>query len=242
LLVFFKQNLWNIFKSARHWSLTMMAENIITVRYSIYEEIASSITHGVGIVLAIAGLGVLTAFASVFGDAWHITSCSIFGATLIVLYTASTLYHSIQSPRSKAVLRVIDHSAVFLLIAGSYTPIALVNLRGPWGWSLFGVVWGLAVLGILSQVFFINRWKILSIVLYLAMGWVVVVAIRPLLASMAAGGLILLVSGGLSYTVGVIFYAWKKMPFNHAVWHLFVLAGSILHYFSILFYVIPVAY
>lgn len=218
-----------------------MSDNTHFARYAMGEEIANSITHGLGIILAIAGLGVLTAFASVFGDAWHITSCSIFGATLILLYTASTLYHGIQSPRTKAVLRIIDHSAIFLLIAGSYTPIALVNLRGPWGWSLFGVVWGLAVLGILSQVFFINRLKILSIVLYVAMGWVVVVAIRPLLSAMAPGGLILLVSGGLCYTIGIIFYVWKKIPFNHAVWHLFVLAGSTLHFFTVLFYVIPVA-
>lgn len=218
-----------------------MSENTFAARYSVCEEIASSITHGVGIVLAIVGLGILTAFASIFGNAWHITSCSIFGATLILLYTASTLYHGIQSPRGKAILRVIDHSAIFLLIAGTYTPIALVNLRGPWGWSLFGVVWGLAVLGILSKVFFINRWKSLSVVLYVSMGWVVLVAIRPLFFAMAPGGLILLVSGGLSYTGGVVFYAWRKMPFNHAVWHLFVLAGSILHFFAVLFYVIPVA-
>lgn len=212
-----------------------------SLRYSIGEEIANSITHGIGLVLAIAGFAILTVSASIYGNAWHIVSCGIFGLTLILLYTASTLYHSVQLPRAKTVLRVIDHSAIFFLIAGTYTPFTLVNLRGPWGWSLFGVIWGLAVAGVLLEIFFPRRWPALAIGLYVGMGWTVVIALKPLLSALALGGLVLLVAGGLAYTSGIAFYAWRRLPYHHAVWHLFVLAGSILHFFSILFYVIPPA-
>lgn len=209
--------------------------------YTLGEEVASSVIHGVGIVLGIAGLGVLTAFASLYGDAWHIVGCSVFGAALIVLYTTSTLYHSIPLPRVKAVLRTLDHSAIFLLIAGTYTPFLLVNLRGPWGWSLFAVIWGLALSGIALRVARGRRSTLLSLGLYIGMGWAVLVAIKPLLNSVAPGGLLLLLSGGLAYTSGVAFYVWKRLPYHHAIWHGFVLAGSILHFFAILFYVIPLA-
>ncbi len=210
-------------------------------RYSLGEEVANSITHGVGIALSIGGLAVLAAFAARFGDVWHIVSCSIFGATLILMYTASTLYHSIPLSDVKTVLRVIDHSAIFFLIAGTYTPFTLVNLRGPWGWSLFGIVWGIALLGVAFQVTLLRRWKIASVGLYIAMGWVIVVAIKPLLASIAPMGFKLLLAGGLCYTLGIVFYAWRRLPYHHAIWHLFVLAGSVLHYFAILLHVIPVA-
>jgi hemolysin III len=210
-------------------------------QYNPREELANSITHGVGIFLSMCGLVVLTAFASRFGDIWHIVSCSIFGATLILMYTASTLYHSVPLPRVKTVLRVIDHSAIFFLIAGTYTPFTLVNLRGPWGWSLFGIVWGIALLGVAFQVTLLRRWRIASVGLYVVMGWVVIAAIKPLLASIAPAGFALLLAGGLAYTLGIIFYSWHRLPYHHAVWHLFVLAGSILHFFAILFYVIPVA-
>jgi hemolysin III len=210
-------------------------------RYSTAEEIANSVTHGLGIVLSIAGLGVLTAFASVFGSAWHIVSCSIYGATQIILYTASTLYHSIPLPRAKAVFRVIDHAAIFLLIAGTYTPFTLVNLRGPWGWSLFGIVWALAIIGIALQNILIRQKTALTALPYIAMGWVVVVAIKPLMESVAPGGLALMIAGGLAYTLGSIFYIWRRVPYHHAIWHLFVLAGSAFHFFAILFYVIPLA-
>ena len=208
-------------------------------RYSTGEEIANSIIHGLGIVLAIAGLGLLTAFASLRGDAWHIVSCSIFGATLIILYTTSTLYHAIPDPRAKAVLRVLDHSAIFLLIAGTYTPFSLVSLRGPWGWSIFGVVWGIAVLGIIFKVTMLRRWAVISVVLYLLMGWVIIIAARPLMSALAPGGLALLLAGGLAYTAGIIFYAWRKLPYHHAIWHAFVLAGSICHFFAVLLFVVP---
>ncbi|MFA7329876.1 MAG: hemolysin III family protein [Candidatus Delongbacteria bacterium] len=205
------------------------------------EEIASSVIHGVGLVFALAGLGVLTAFASTRGTPWHVTACSIYGATLILLFGASTLYHAVTQPRVRAVLRVIDHSAIYLLIAGTYTPFTLVNLRGPWGWSLFGVVWGLALLGIIFQTRLLRThlWAGLSI--YLLMGWAIVVAVLPLLRHVAPGGLALLAAGGLAYTLGSVFYAWKSLPWGHPIWHVFVLAGGVLHYFAILFYVIPLA-
>jgi hemolysin III len=221
--------------------------NITAPRYSIGEEIANSITHGVGIVFSIAALGVLTAFASVFGDVWHIVSCSIFAATLILMYTASTLYHSIQLPRAKTILRIFDHSAIFLLIAGTYTPFTLVNLRGAWGWSLFGVIWGLALFGVVFQIILhlkhnadMRRWVILSLGLYVAMGWAVVVAVKPLFTAVSPKGLLLLLIGGLCYTLGIGFYIWSRLPYHHAVWHIFVLGGSISHFFAILFYVIPI--
>ncbi|MFW6239936.1 MAG: PAQR family membrane homeostasis protein TrhA [Thermodesulfobacteriota bacterium] len=203
------------------------------------EEIANSVTHGIGAGLAIAALGVLTAFASRFGDAWHVVSVSIYGATLILLYTASTLYHGIPLPRAKAVLRVLDHVAIFLLIAGTYTPFTLVNLRGPWGWTLFGLIWALAAFGIVFELTPLRRFQRVSLSLYLGMGWVVVVAVRPLWNAMAPGGLILLAAGGLCYTLGVIFYVWRRLPYHHAIWHLFVLGGSVCHFFTVLFYVIP---
>jgi hemolysin III len=212
-------------------------------RYSLGEEIAHSVTHGVGIVLSIAGLAVMVAFAAVKGNVWHIVGCAVFGATLVLAYTASTVYHAIPGTfvRAKRVLRVIDHSAIYLLIAGTYTPFCLVNLRGPWGWTLFGVVWGLAVLGIVFKATFLGRMKALSVLFYIAMGWLVLIAARPLGRSMALGGLVLLVAGGVSYTAGVAFYAARRMPYHHAVWHFFVLAGSTLHFFAVLFYVVPLA-
>ena len=203
------------------------------------EEIANSITHGIGVALAVTGLVVMVVFASLTGDPWQIVACSIFGASMVLLYTASTLYHSISQPRAKAMLRVFDHCAIFLLIAGTYTPFTLVNLRGPWGWSLFGVVWGCALAGIVLRTVVGNRWRALSVVLYVVMGWVAVVAVKPLLGAVEPGGLILMVLGGLAYTVGIVFYAWRKLPYHHAIWHGFVLVGSALHFFAILFYVIP---
>ena len=208
-------------------------------RYTLGEEIANSVTHGAGAVLAIAGLAVMAAFAALNGDAWHIVACSIFGAALIICYTTSTLYHSIQIERVKRVLRALDHSAIFLLIAGTYTPFLLVNLRGRWGWGLFGVVWGLALAGIVFQIFFVDRFRLAQTLIYLAMGWLVVIAVKPLLANVPSAGLLWLLAGGLFYSLGSVFYLWKTLRYHHAVWHLFVLAGSSCHYFAILFYVLP---
>jgi len=208
-------------------------------QYSCAEEIANSITHGLGTLLSIGGLAVLVGFASVHGNAWHITACSIFGATLILSYVTSTLYHSIPQPAAKRVLKVLDHAAIYLLIAGTYTPFTLVSLRGPWGWTLFGIIWGLALFGVVLKTTMLGRIAGFSTLIYLAMGWIVLVAIKPMLAAVAPGGLLLLLLGGLAYSGGVLFYAWKKLPYNHAIWHLFVLTGSLCHYFAILFYVIP---
>lgn len=210
-------------------------------RYSVGEEIANTITHALGILLAVGGLCVLIVFASLYGNAWHIVSCSIYGATQVLLYTTSTLYHGVSGPRAKSVLRLFDHSAIFLLIAGTYTPFTLVNLRGPWGWTLFGVIWSMAIIGIALQGFLIRQKALFATLPYIAMGWAVVVGFRQLVDNVAVGGLRLLVAGGLAYTLGCVFYAWRKLPYHHAVWHLFVLAGSTLHFFAILFYVIPLA-
>ena len=208
-------------------------------RYTLGEEIAHSVTHGVGVLVAIAGLVVLVVFAALHGNAWHIVACSIFGTTLVLMYTASTLYHALPQPRAKRVFRILDHSAIYLVIAGTYTPFTLVSLRGPWGWTLFGLVWAMAIPGIVFKALALGRLRVLSVVFYLAMGWLVVVATKPLLHAVARPGLALLAAGGLAYTVGVIFFAWKRMPYHHMIWHLFVLAGSVLHFFAVLLYVVP---
>jgi len=203
------------------------------------EETINALTHGLGAALGAVGLTALVVMAVLRGDAWHIVSCSIYGAALVLLFTSSTLYHSFRTPRVKHVFRIIDHASIYLLIAGTYTPFVLVNLRGRWGWSLFGVIWGLALAGIVFQVFFVHRFRLAQTLIYLAMGWLVVVAVKPLLARVPKPGLLWLLIGGLFYSLGAGFYLWKKFPYHHAVWHLFVLAGSVCHYFAILLYVLP---
>jgi hemolysin III len=202
-------------------------------------ELANSITHGIGAALAVAALVLLIVFASLRGTARHIVGASIFGSMLVVLYTMSTLYHSFRGPRVKTVFKVLDHSAIFLLIAGTYTPFCLATLRGAWGWTLFGLVWGLAALGITFKAIFIHRMEVLSLAIYLLMGWIMVIAIRPLWHSLPPGGLAWLFGGGLCYTAGASFYAWHKLRFHHAIWHLWVVAGSACHFFAVLWYVIP---
>lgn len=216
-----------------------MAEADPIPRFRPAEEVVNSVTHGVGLVLSIMGFGALVTLAAIHGTAWHLVGCSIFGVTLVLLYTASTLYHAVHIPRVKPVLRMLDHSAIYLLIAGTYTPFTLVNLRGPWGWTLLGVVWSAAILGIALRALRPRRHEVLAVVAYVAMGWTALVAIKPLMASVAPGGLLLLFLGGVSYTGGLIFYAWRRLPYHHAIWHGFVLAGSVFHFCSILFYVIP---
>jgi len=208
-------------------------------RYSLAEEIAHATTHGVGLVLSVAGLSILVVFASLRGDPWHIVSSSIYGATLVLLYAASTFYHAISSPRAKEVFRSLDHAAIYLLIAGTYTPFTLANLRGAWGFTLFGLVWGLALFGVMLEAFAKRPVRVLSLALYLGLGWLGAIAIKPLLNSVAPGGLVLMVLGGLAYTGGVVFYTWRRLPYHHAVWHVFVLVGSACHFFAVLFYVIP---
>lgn len=206
---------------------------------ALLEEIANSITHGMGAFLSLAGLVLLIVFASLYGGARHIVSCTIFGFALVLLYTASTLYHSFRKPRLKFVFRIIDHSCIYILIAGTYTPFMLVAVRGALGWTFFGIVWGLTALGILFKTFFIHRFQILSTLAYIAMGWLAIFAIKPIFQALSGGAVFWLIAGGLAYTLGTIFYAWKKLPFNHAIWHSFVLAGSVCHFFAVLFYVIP---
>ena len=208
-------------------------------RYPRMEELASSVTHGVGVVLSLAGLTALVIYASRYGSAKHIVGSAVFGATLVFLYTSSTLYHSARSARLKHILRVIDHSCIYLLIAGTYTPFTLVTLEGPVGWSLFCIAWGLAAAGIVFQIFFVHRFKLVATLVYIGMGWLVIFAIKPLINAMPVGGLILVTAGGLAYTLGAVFYLLKGMPFNHAVWHLFVLAGSTFHYLAVMRYVVP---
>ena len=206
---------------------------------SLGEEIANSITHGLGAALSVAGLTVLVLLASLYGDVWQVVAFSIYGSTLIVLYLASTLYHSLQNPRAKRVFRVIDHAAIFLLIAGTYTPFLLISMRGVWGWTLLGLVWGLALLGVGFKIFFTHRFPVGSTLAYVLMGWLGVIAWKEAVTHIPAGGLVWLGLGGVAYTVGVVFYAWKRLPYNHAIWHVFVLAGSICHYLAVLLYLSP---
>jgi hemolysin III len=203
------------------------------------EEIANSITHGIGAGLSIAALTILVVFSSIKGDVWRVVSFSIYGACLSILYTASTLYHSFRSEKVKRFFQIIDHASIYLLIAGTYTPFTLVLLRGGWGWSLFGIIWGLALLGVVFKIFFINRFEILSTLVYLSMGWLIVIAFKPAIEHIPVGGLYWLLGGGVSYSLGVIFFLWEKIKYHHAIWHLFVLGGSICHFFAILLYVLP---
>jgi hemolysin III len=205
--------------------------------WSFGEELAHSVTHGLGWAASLVGLVVLVALTSQTGDPWRMVTCAVYASTLVLLYATSTLYHALSTTRARHVFQVLDHSAIFLLIAGTYTPFALVSLRGPWGWTVFGIIWVLAAAGVTLKAVFGPRWPILSTALYIAMGWTVVIAAKPLIASVPAAGIAWLAAGGLAYTGGVVFYAWGRMRYSHAVWHLFVLAGSVCHYIAILRYV-----
>lgn len=207
--------------------------------FTVAEEVAHSLTHGVGLLLGIAALVVMLVFAAERGSARHVVVCSIYGATLVLLYGASTLYHALPRGRGKRVFGILDHAAIFLLIAGTYTPFTLVSMHGKWGWSLFGVIWGLATMGVVLEAVSRGRARRLQLALYLAMGWLIVLAAQPLLSGIAPGGIALLIAGGLAYTLGVIFFVWRSLPFHHAVWHVFVLGGSICHFFAVLLFVIP---
>jgi len=198
----------------------------------------NSITHLAGAALALAGLVVLVVFAALQGDVWKIVSFSIYGTSLFLLYTLSTLYHSLRG-RAKQIFMKLDHVAIYLLIAGTYTPLTLVTLRGAWGWTLFGIVWGLAIIGIVVDVLHRQGSRRIQMLIYLLMGWLIVVALYPLVQIMPTGGLILLVLGGLFYTGGIVFYALdERIKHAHGIWHLFVLAGSISHYLIMLLYVL----
>lgn len=210
-------------------------------RYTTGEEIANAVTHGVAALMSIAGLAILVGFSVAYsGSTTVITAVSVFGASMIFLYVASTLYHAIPNPKAKQILQRLDHSMIFVLIAGSYTPFCLVTLEGVTGISLCIAVWAIAFAGIVLQGILIKKSKWLNSLLYLAMGWLVILVIEPLIENLPNGGLWLLTAGGLCYSLGVIFYVWKAIPFNHALWHLFVFAGTVLQFLSVLLYVIPV--
>jgi len=218
--------------------LTCHYHQAVHTHYRLGDILANSITHGVGLALAIAG-AVYLIFVSTRGSAWVVVSCSIFAGTLVLVYLCSTLYHSLVRTRARHVLHVLDHAAIYLLIAGTYTPFTLVSLRGPVGWTLFGIVWALAIAGVIFKSFAVGRFAIASAVVYLFQGWVVVFAARPLMHAISPHGLIWLGAGGLAYTFGIVFFALDRIRYFHAAWHLFVLAGSFAHYFAILFYVVP---
>lgn len=204
------------------------------------EEIANTISHGIGVILAIAGVTLLTFFGSVYGNVWHIVSFAVFGVSMIILYLASTLFHGTKKLRLKAKLNKLDHSAIYILIAGSYTPLALISLRGWIGWTIFGLIWSLALAGIVFKIwFYYSRWRKLSTWLYVTMGWLIIVAIVPVIENVPNTSLWFLLAGGLSYTAGAIFYLYPKVPFFHLVFHLFILGGSVCHFFAFL-YLLPI--
>ncbi|UYB54354.1 hemolysin III family protein [Xanthomonas sp. AM6] len=197
------------------------------------DELASALTHGLGAVAALAGSSVLITLAAIYGDGWQLAGAIVFGVALLLLYTASTLYHAIPHPGAKARLQVLDHCAIYVLIAGTYTPFTLIGLRGPWGWGLFAAIWTIALAGVIFKLFFTGRFRLLSTILYLAMGWLIVVAIEPLLHSVDVPTLCWLLAGGLFYTLGTYFYQRDTVRYFHAIWHLFVLAGSVCHFVAV---------
>ena len=211
-----------------------MADYMHNRTVSTGEEIANAITHGIGALLAVAALVVLIVMAAIHGSVWHIVSFSIFGATLVLLYFASTFYHSLTHAKAKRVFHKFDHISIYLLIAGTYTPFCLTALRGWIGWTVLGVVWSCAILGAVLKAISVGKRIKLSTVLYILMGWVILVAIQPLYKAMPFNGFLLLIAGGISYTIGTIFFIRNQVKYNHSVWHVFVLGGSVLHFFSVL--------
>ncbi len=220
--------------------LEQIADPKNTRQFTLAEENFHAVTHAVGSGLSIIGLVILVVLAVRNGDIYQVISFSIFGASLVALYLSSTLYHGVQEPRAKRIFKIFDHSAIYLLIAGSYTPFLLVGMRGSTGWTLLVIVWLIALTGITMKVLFIDRFQVLSVIAYLLMGWLCVFAFREMVASIPVGGILWLAAGGMLYTIGVIFYALQKIPYMHTVWHFFVLGGSLCHYLAVLFFLAPV--
>ncbi|ASA22298.1 PAQR family membrane homeostasis protein TrhA [Paenibacillus donghaensis] len=210
-----------------------------THTYSRKEEVANAITHGLGAVLSVAALVLLIVYASLNGTAWHVVSFTIYGTTMLLLYLNSTLVHSLREGKAKDFFEFLDHSSIYLFIAGTYTPFMLVAIRGTLGWTLFGIAWGVAVFGIFFKAFFVKKFLFMSTIFYIAMGWMIVIAWNPLAAVIPATGMMLLMAGGLLYTLGTVFYVWRGFPFHHAVWHMFVLGGTVIHFFVVLIYLLP---
>jgi hemolysin III len=219
--------------------ITVSTEVIVEQAYHLGEEIANSITHGIGTLLSVIGLTLMLVLAVAENDAMRTASSIIYGSTLILLFLFSTLYHSFKHHSAKDIFQVLDHCAIYLLIAGTYTPFLLISLEGAWGYSLMAIIWCLAIFGIVFKVHFRERFPKVSLLTYLLMGWLIVVAASEVMARIPAGALTLLIAGGVIYTVGVVFFIWDRLPYNHAVWHLFVLGGSACHFFAIYGYVIP---
>lgn len=207
--------------------------------YDRKEEILNIITHGIGIVLSIIALVLLVYYANKTGTVWHVVSFSIFGSSLILLYSASTIYHASKNPQWREKLNIIDHSAIYVLIAGTYTPFCLVTLNGTVGWIIFGVSWGIALVGIVLKLFYTGRYERASTVAYVLMGWIIIFAVKPLVENLPVNGLIWLLMGGIFYTIGAVLYSFKKLKYNHAIFHVFVLLGSFSHFMAIFFYVLP---
>ncbi len=221
--------------------MTELAANSFKIKrpYSVGEEVANAVIHGLGTVLAIAALTIMVVLSSLYGNGWHIGASIVFGVALIMQYTFSTLYHAIPFPRAKHVLKIFDHVSIYLLIAGTYTPFTLVTLRREGGWWMFGLVWALAVVGIVLETFWLYRPKWLSALVFILMGWLIIFMTRPLIAQLSPGGFWLLTAGGITYTAGTLFYVLKRVRYMHAVWHLFVLGGSVCHFLVVALYVLP---
>ncbi len=203
------------------------------------EEFWNTLTHGTGAILSVVALVLLVAYSAIYGTAMHVAVSIVFGTSLVLLYTASTIYHAAWKLRWKRILQKIDHLCIYVLIAGTYTPIALLGLKGTWGWSIFGFIWAFAIAGFIFKFSPLRRFEKLSLALYALMGWLIIIAIKPLITNLAPGALFYLLGGGLCYTFGIYFYAKEKIPYNHTIWHLFVLGGSALHFFGIFIYLIP---
>ena len=207
--------------------------------YSAIEEKLNITTHAVGLVFSVAALVLLVTRATLYGNVWHIVSFSVFGVSLIILYASSTIYHSATNPVLRSRLRIVDHASIYVLIAGTYTPFSLVTLSGLSGWMIFSFSWAMAITGIILKLFFTGRYNLTSTLMYVFMGWIIIFAIKPLINNLSSDGLFWLVAGGIAYTVGAILYGFKKIKFNHAIFHVFVLLGSFCHFVSVYFYVLP---
>ncbi|WP_046743141.1 PAQR family membrane homeostasis protein TrhA [Kordia zhangzhouensis] len=209
------------------------------IYYSPLEEKLNIWSHGLGVILGIVALFLLVIHAAINGSAVHVVSFTIYGVSIIILYAASTLYHSAKKPLLRNRLRIFDHAAIYLLIAGTYTPFALVTLEGVVGWTIFGLVWGFAIIGIVLKLFFTGQFDKLSTIMYVLMGWIIIFAIKPLIENLSSEGLFWLIAGGIAYTIGAILYSIRKLPLNHAIFHVFVLLGSIFHFIAVYAYVLP---